>query len=44
MEKKHEVSEDAEKKGLEKLQKITDECIKEAEKLSAAKEKDILNI
>ena len=44
MEKKHEVSEDAEKKGLEKLQKITDECIKEAEKLSEAKEKEILNI
>ena len=44
MEKKHEVSEDAGKKGLERLQKITDECIKEAEKLSAAKEKDILNI
>ena len=44
MEKKHEVSEDAGKKGLEKLQKITDECIKEAEKLSEAKEKDILNI
>ena len=44
MEKKHEVSEDAEKKGLEKLQKITDECIKEAEKLSEAKEKDILNV
>tara|TARA_B100001105_G_scaffold226977_1_gene197273 strand:+ start:335 stop:889 length:555 start_codon:yes stop_codon:yes gene_type:complete len=44
MEKKHEVSEDAGKKGLEKLQKITDECIKEAEKLSEAKEKDILNV
>ena len=44
MEKKHEVSEDAGKKGLEKLQKITEECIKEAEKLSEAKEKDILNI
>ena len=44
MEKNHEVSEDEGKKGLEKLQKITDECIKEAEKLSGAKEKDILNV
>ena len=44
MEKNHEVSEDEGKKGLEKLQKITDECIKEAEKLSEAKEKDILNV
>jgi ribosome recycling factor len=44
MEKNHEVSEDDGKKGLEKLQKITDECIKEAEKLSEAKEKDILNV
>ena len=43
-EKKHEISEDDRKKGLEKLQKITDECIKEAEELSAAKEKDILNV
>ena len=43
MEKNHEVSEDEGKKGLEKLQKITDECIKEAEKLSESKEKDILN-
>ena len=43
MEKNHEVSKDEEKKGLEKLQKITDECIKEAEKLSESKEKDILN-
>ena len=43
MEKNHEVSEDEAKKGLEKLQKITDECIKEAEKLSESKEKDILN-
>ena len=42
MEKNHEVSEDEGKKGLEKLQKITDECIKEAEKLSESKEKDIL--
>jgi len=44
MEKNHEVSQDDAKKGLEKLQKITDECIKEAEKLSAAKEKDVLNV
>jgi len=44
MEKNHEVSEDDAKKGLEKLQKITDECIKEAEKLSEAKEKDVLNV
>ena len=44
MEKNHEVSEDEGKKGLEKLQKITDECIKEAEKVSEAKEKDILNV
>ena len=44
MEKKHEISEDNAKRGLEKLQKITDECIKEAEKLSETKEKDILNI
>ena len=43
MEKKHEISEDDAKKGLDKLQKITDECIMETEKLSAAKEKDILN-
>ena len=44
MEKKHEISEDDAKKGLNKLQKITDECIKETEKLSAAKEQDILNV
>ena len=44
MEKNHEVSEDEGKKGLEKLQKITDECIKEAEKISEAKENDILNV
>ena len=44
MEKNHEVSEDEGKKGLEKLQKITDECIKEAEKLSETKEKEILNV
>ena len=44
MEKKHEISEDDVKKGLEKLQKVTDECIKETEKLSTAKEKDILNV
>ena len=44
MEKNHEVSEDDAKKGLEKLQKITDECIKEAEKLSETKEKDVLNV
>ena len=44
MEKNHEVSEDEGKKGLEKLQKITDECIKEAEKFSETKEKDILNV
>ena len=43
-EKKHEISEDESKKGLEKLQKITDECIKEAEEMSAVKEKDILNV
>ena len=44
MEKKHEISEDDVKKGLEKLQKITDQCIKETEKLSETKEKDILNL
>ena len=44
MEKKHLTSEDDVKKGLEKLQKITDECIKGVEKLSEAKEKDILNV
>ena len=44
MEKKHEISEDNVKKGLERLQKITDECIKETEKLSETKEKDILNV
>jgi len=44
MEKNHEVSEDDGKKGLEKLQKITDQCIKEAEKLTETKEKEILNV
>ena len=44
MEKDHAISEDDGKKGLEKLQKITDECIKDAEKLSETKEKDILNV
>ena len=44
MEKKHEISKDDAKKGLEKLQKITDECIMESEKLSETKEKDILNV
>lgn len=44
MEKNHEVSEDDGKKGLEKLQRITDTSINEAEKLSETKEKDILNV
>ena len=44
MEKKHEISEDDAKRGLERLQKITDECIKKAEKQSEIKEKDILNV
>ena len=44
MEKKNEISEDDVKKGLSKLQQITDECIKESVKLSEAKEKDILNV
>ena len=44
MEKNHAVSEDDGKKGLEKLQKITDEYIKEAAKLSETKEKEILNV
>ena len=44
MEKNHEVSEDDGKKGLEKLQKITDEYIKETAKLSETKEKEILNV
>ena len=44
MEKNHAISEDNGKKGLEKLQKITDECIKSAENLSEIKEKDILNV
>ena len=44
MEKDHAISEDDGKKGLEKLQKITDECIKDAEKLFETKEKDILNV
>jgi len=44
MEKKHEISEDDGKRGLEKLQKITDECIKETEGLAEAKEKEILNV
>ena len=44
MEKNHEVSEDDGKKGLGKLQKITDEYIKEAAKLSETKEKEILNV
>ena len=44
MGKNHEVSEDDGKKGLEKLQKITDEHIKEAAKLSETKEKEILNV
>ena len=44
MEKKHDISEDDGRKGLEKLQKITDDCIKEAEKLSDDKEKNILNV
>ena len=44
MEKNHEVSEDDGKKGLEKLQKITDKYIKEAAKLSETKEKEILNV
>jgi ribosome recycling factor len=44
MEKKHDISEDDGKRGLEKLQKITDECIKETEELAEAKEKEILNV
>ena len=44
MEKKHEISEDDVKRGLEKLQKITDSSIKETEKISGTKEKDILNV
>ena len=44
MEKKHEISEDDGKRGLEKLQKITDESVKETEELAEAKEKEILNV
>ena len=44
IEKNHEVSEDDGKKGLEKLQKITDKYIKEAANLSETKEKEILNV
>ena len=43
-EKKHEISEDEGRKGLDKLQKITDEHTAEADKLAKAREKDILNV
>jgi ribosome recycling factor len=43
-EKSHEISEDEHKKLSEKVQELTDECIKKAEQLATHKEKDIMQI
>ncbi|MFW6137384.1 MAG: ribosome recycling factor [Candidatus Aminicenantaceae bacterium] len=44
MEKEKEISEDDKYWGLDKLQEITDEHIKEIEKIAEAKEKEILQL
>ncbi|PIQ95827.1 MAG: ribosome recycling factor [Nitrospinae bacterium CG11_big_fil_rev_8_21_14_0_20_56_8] len=41
-EKKHEISEDDSRKGQDRLQKLTDKFVAEADKIAHAKEKDIL--
>ena len=44
LEKEKEISEDDKFKGLEELQKITDEFTKKTEEAAAAKEKDIMQV
>jgi len=44
LEKEKEISEDDKFKGLEELQKITDEYTKKTEEVSAAKEKEIMQV
>jgi len=44
LEKEKEISEDDKFKGLEELQKITDECTKRTEEVAAAKEKEIMQV
>ncbi len=44
MEKNHEISKDDEHKGHEKIQKLTDQFIEEADKIAAIKEKDVLEV
>jgi ribosome recycling factor len=42
--KEKEISEDEERKGIDDIQKITDTCIAEVDKLLEAKEKDMMEI
>ena len=44
LEKEKEISEDDKFKGLEELQKITDEFTKKTEEVAAAKEKEIMQV
>ncbi len=44
LEKKHEISEDQGRKGHDQLQKITDKYIEEIDRITQAKEKDILEV
>jgi ribosome recycling factor len=44
LEKEKEISEDDKFKGLEELQKITDDLTKKTEEVAAAKEKEIMQV
>ena len=44
LEKEKEISEDDKFKGLEELQKLTDDYTKKTEEVAAAKEKDIMQV
>lgn len=44
LEKKHEISEDDNRKGQEQLQKVTDRLIQEVDKITQGKEKDLMEV
>ena len=43
-EKNHEISEDESHKGVDGIQKITDKFVAEVDKISQAKEKDVMDV
>ncbi|HBP11845.1 MAG TPA: ribosome-recycling factor, partial [Nitrospina sp.] len=43
-EKNHEVSEDESHKGIDDIQKTTDKFVAEVDKISHAKEKDVMDV